>query len=319
MNKFEDKEKDITISKIVDDAKLIKSKVITYGEIFSIQYDFYEKSKMHTFKFYISDHSKAICIKKIFSERNNDKSPNLNVEYLKQFKEGDFIKTEILLNEDNYEYGDVIGNIFKILPIKEPDEFIYKDDSNLPRIELNFHSNMSAFDGLHSHEQIIKFMKKQNIKALSINDFNSVQSFPSLYRLASKEKLDLIYGCEFSFAKKNIEAVYHAKHIKLSDIKRFVFFDLETTGLAPNYDEIIEFGAYFCDYHQVFLKDYQSFIYTTKSLDKRIIDLTRITNKELENAPNIKDFLLNLHEVIKEDDVLIAHNGIDFDIKFLNS
>ena len=319
LNKFEDKEKELSISKIVDDVKLIKSKVITYGEIFSIQYDFYEKSKMHTFKFYISDHSKAICIKKIFSERNNDKSPNLNVEYLKQFKEGDFIKTEILLNEDNYEYGDVIGSILKILPIKEPDEFIYKDDSNLPRIELNFHSNMSAFDGLHSPEQIIKFMKKQNIKALSINDFNSVQSFPSLYRLASKEKLDLIYGCEFSFAKKNIEAVYHAKHIKLSDIKRFVFFDLETTGLAPNYDEIIEFGAYFCDYHQVFLKDYQSFIHATKSLDKRIIDLTRITNKELENAPNIKDFLLNLHEVIKEDDVLIAHNGIDFDIKFLNS
>ena len=37
---------------------------------------FYEKSKMHSFKFYISDHNKAICIKKIFSEKNNDKSKN---------------------------------------------------------------------------------------------------------------------------------------------------------------------------------------------------------------------------------------------------
>ena len=318
LNKFSNNEEIIDLSKILDDSKLLNSKVIIVGEIFSVQYDFYEKSKMHNFKFYISDHNKAICIKKIFSEKNNDKSKNLSAEYLKQFKEGDFIKAEIVLNEDNFEYGDVVGTIFKILPIKEPDEFNFKDDSE-PRVELNFHTNMSAFDGLHSPEQIIKFMKKQNIKALSINDFNSVQSFPSLYRLANKEKLDLIYGCEFAFAKKNIEAVYHAKHIKLNEVKRFVFFDLETTGLAPNYDEIIEFGAYFCDYHQKFLGDYQSFIHVDKVLDTRITELTRITNKELENAPKIKEFLINLHKVIKEDDVLIAHNGIDFDIKFLNS
>lgn len=95
----------------------------------------------------------------------------------------------------------------------------------------------------------------------------------------------------------------------------FTVIDIETTGLDPNYDEIIEIGA-------IKVKD-NKIIDTFESLvnpgdyyiDDFITDLTGITNEMVKTAPSLEDILPGYIDFIKND-ILLGHN-VHFDINFL--
>lgn len=107
----------------------------------------------------------------------------------------------------------------------------------------------------------------------------------------------------------------------------FTVIDIETTGLDPNYDEIIEIGAMKVR-DNVIVATFESLIKpdgyysyddddneTFEYVDAFITELTGITNEMLESAPLIEDVLPKFIDFIG-DDVLIGHN-VNFDINFL--
>lgn len=100
----------------------------------------------------------------------------------------------------------------------------------------------------------------------------------------------------------------------LSLLDDYVVLDLETTGLMPSFDEIIEIGAvrYVGD---IEVARFHSFVSIDSPLDPFIVAHTGITNAMLEGAPKITEALPLLLEFVG-DSVIIAHNA-NFDINFI--
>ena len=97
-------------------------------------------------------------------------------------------------------------------------------------------------------------------------------------------------------------------------IKDFVSIDLETTGLLPKEDRIIEIAAVrFRDGKETDV--YHRYLNPGRVIPERITELTGITNEMVECAPQFQDVCEEVLEFIGED-VLMAHH-ISFDFAFL--
>ena len=97
-------------------------------------------------------------------------------------------------------------------------------------------------------------------------------------------------------------------------INNYVTIDLETTGLSPKYEKIIELGA--ARVRDGVLTDtFSTFVNPGKILPKRIVELTGISDSDVENAPYIEDVLKEFLDFLGED-VLLGHNLI-FDFSFI--
>lgn len=96
--------------------------------------------------------------------------------------------------------------------------------------------------------------------------------------------------------------------------KDYVCVDIETTGIRPKWDRIIEIGA-------VKVRDgkevdtFSELIYPGIHVPLRITQLTGITDEMLKGRPGIDEVLPRFME-FAEDDFLLGHN-IRFDYSFL--
>lgn len=97
-------------------------------------------------------------------------------------------------------------------------------------------------------------------------------------------------------------------------IQDFTAIDLETTGLNPKTDKIIEVGAVRVRNGKVEAR-FSSLINPHRKLEERIAELTGISEEELGAAPEEKEVLSELLDFIGED-VLLGHR-ILFDYSFL--
>lgn len=97
-------------------------------------------------------------------------------------------------------------------------------------------------------------------------------------------------------------------------INSYVCIDLETTGLNPKTDKIIEIGAVKIE-DGIETNRFQCFVNPGRALTERIVELTGIEEADLKEAPEIQDVI---EEIISftEDFVLLGHS-IMFDYSFL--
>ena len=94
-----------------------------------------------------------------------------------------------------------------------------------------------------------------------------------------------------------------------------VVFDIETTGLDPATDQIIELGAVKIENGNI-VEKFSTFVKPTKKLGYDIVNLTGITDEMLEDAPPIDLVIKDFYEFSKGC-ILCGHNIIGFDIKFI--
>ena len=92
-------------------------------------------------------------------------------------------------------------------------------------------------------------------------------------------------------------------------------FDLETTGLDPEVDEITEIGAVKIIDGKISEK-FATFVKPSISIPKEVTELTGITNEIVANAPEVQYVLKDFYEFAK-DATLCGHNVINFDLKFV--
>lgn len=94
----------------------------------------------------------------------------------------------------------------------------------------------------------------------------------------------------------------------------YVCVDLETTGLDPKRDRIIEIGA-------VKVRngkregEFSAFIHPGRELKKEITELTGIRNEDLEDAPMIEDVLPDF--LLFSEELPILGHAVLFDFSFL--
>lgn len=96
----------------------------------------------------------------------------------------------------------------------------------------------------------------------------------------------------------------------------FTVIDLETTGLSPAWDSIIEVAAVKVRNNKI-IDQFSSLVNTSSGirLDKSITERTGITQEMVNNAPLINS-ILPKYLTFLEADILIGHN-VNFDINFL--
>jgi DNA polymerase III alpha subunit (gram-positive type) len=101
---------------------------------------------------------------------------------------------------------------------------------------------------------------------------------------------------------------------------RTIWFDLETNGLNPFYNKIIEIGAIDSDEHA-----FQSLIKIGTPLEQKIVDITKITDTMLDTMGNeeklvIESFYTYLTNYRQNTRTfVIAHNGDSFDRMFIKT
>lgn len=97
-------------------------------------------------------------------------------------------------------------------------------------------------------------------------------------------------------------------------ITTFVCVDLETTGLQPKKDKIIEIGAIRVD-EGVITGEWESLVNPERELEERIAALTGIRDEQLAGAKTIAEVLPDLLDFLGERP-LLGHS-INFDFAFL--
>lgn len=95
----------------------------------------------------------------------------------------------------------------------------------------------------------------------------------------------------------------------------FVVFDLETTGLNTDMDQIIELGAVKIEKGNI-VEKFSTFVKPTVEIPFEVTRLTHITNEMVEDAPPVEAVIAKFYEFTRGC-VLSGHNVINFDIKFI--
>ncbi len=97
-------------------------------------------------------------------------------------------------------------------------------------------------------------------------------------------------------------------------IRDYVCFDLETTGLDPKTDKIIEIGAVRVKGGEI-VDTFQSFVNPGRMLPAKITELTGICDEDLKDAPAIEE-VVPLFLEFAGDECFLGHSVI-FDYSFM--
>ncbi|MEJ2628536.1 MAG: exonuclease domain-containing protein [bacterium] len=103
---------------------------------------------------------------------------------------------------------------------------------------------------------------------------------------------------------------------KQLSLTNFVVFDLETTGLSSNEDEIIEIGMIKIKEGKV-TETYNQLFDPGIPIPENITRLTGITPTDCSGQPFLKDRISDIMDFM-DSDFVVAHNA-DFDVSFLNA
>lgn len=96
--------------------------------------------------------------------------------------------------------------------------------------------------------------------------------------------------------------------------KKYVVLDLETTGLSPEFDSIIEIGAIKVE-DSIITDTFQQLINPGFMISDFIQNLTGITNEMLVSQPSMSEVLPDIENFV-ENNIIVGHN-VNFDINFL--
>lgn len=106
---------------------------------------------------------------------------------------------------------------------------------------------------------------------------------------------------------------------------KFIAFDLETTGLDSQKDEIVEFGAVKFTVEskngQITPKkigEFQSLVKPSMMIPAQATEINGITNAMVDNAPGVADVLRKFTAFCGQDTYWVAHNA-EFDASFLRT
>ncbi len=213
-----------------------------------------------------------------------------------------------------------VNNFDKALQIKvhyidllPPDEVI-PDRSEIKRVELHLHSNMSTQDGITEMMDYAKLAKALGHTAMAITDHGCVQGFPDAQKAGDKTGIKMLYGCEFYMVDDDIKFIFNPKEDILNKAT-YVVLDFETTGLSARYDKIIEFGAVKISQGRV-VDRIDLLVNPGIHIPEKITKITNISDDTVKDAPRIEDALPKIMEFCG-DAILVTHNA-SFDIAFLN-
>ncbi len=232
-----------------------------------------------------------------------------NLDKLKEISKGKYLKVEGHAQIDKFS-GELMLNVDSIIEAKP---FVETDTAQTKRVELHLHTKMSTMDGVVEIKGLINRLKDLGHDTVAITDHGVVQAFPEVAEEAKKAGIKVLYGLECYLFDDSNPIVRNARSADLDDT--FTVFDIETTGLNANIDEIIEIGAVKIRDGAI-IDSYKSYVHTDKTISPFIRNLTGISQSDVVDAPNIAEILNEFIE-FADGSILAAHNS-SFDMSFID-
>ncbi len=287
--------------------------VIVEGKVFAVEHKELKKRNAWVINFDMTDNYGSIRINR-FMENSEAKPILENVQIGSVLR----VQGKLMINQFDNE---MVLKPFAMMPGSMPKR--QDTAEGMKRVELHLHTTMSNMDALTDTAAAVKQAAAWGHRAIAITDHGVAQSYPDAMKAAAKakvagtdENIKILYGCEGYYVNDvDDRIVVHGQQNMTFD-EEFVAFDLETTGLSSKNDRIIEIGA-------VILKNgeeidrFQTFVDPERTLERKIIDLTGITDEMLQGAPKMEEVLPKFLDFVG-DRVLVAHNS-DFDTGFIRA
>ncbi len=197
-----------------------------------------------------------------------------------------------------------------------------EDKAKLKRIELHAHTKMSTKDSVCEASDLVRLAVEFGQPAVAVTDHGVVQAFPDVAAagLAFKSKgfdIKIIYGMEGYLVDDGPTVAWLADQASLAE--GFVAVDVETTGLDPAVDRVIEVAAVWFkpDGAGGFTPDRSLVTLVNPGIPvtPKSTELTGISTAMLKDAPQPLDVMEQLVDFIGNRPV-VAHNAF-FDLGFL--
>jgi len=271
------------------------------GRIYNIDSrDINENCRLFTFC--ITDETNAISCK-IFTRKRN-------MDLIKEnLKEDVWLKIEGNVAYDEYANEKVLTP--KNMEIAE--RIKREDSAKEKRIELHMHSQYSNMDAVSKTAAIMQQAEDFGHDVVGITDHGVVQAYPEMLTLSRKKNIRVLYGVEGYLVNDDLKIIFGEQDEPFEG--EFIFFDLETTGLVPGLNRIIEIGAVRINNGHI-AETFKTFVDPEEEVPAHITELTGITTSmaqsEAKEEEAIKSFL-----DFCGDRILIAHNAA-FDMSFLD-
>ena len=246
-------------------------KVTVWGDVFATEV---KGSRRKIYFTSITDYSGSVNLK-VMGEEGADMSK------WEGLKPGTTLIVRGNYMYDKYEHDFVIMP-YDVLQVEREQRQDTAPDGE-KRVELHLHTKSSSMDGFNDPGKIVRLAHRMGHRAIAITDHGVASSFPAALN-ASKNKvagtdqnIKILYGCEGYYVNDVDDriAVHGTASLPLDG--EFVAFDLETTGLSAQHDEITEIGAVILRDGQV-VDTFQAFVNPGRSIPQKIVDLTGITD-----------------------------------------
>ena len=290
--------------------------VVVEGKVFAVEHKELPKRNAVVIKFDMTDNTSSVRVSRFLEKKEAE-------PILQSIQIGSVIKVSGRLMIDNFT-NEMVLKPNAIMPGAMPKR--QDTAKNGKRVELHMHTVMSNMDALTNTKAAIKQAAAWGHKAIAITDHGCVQSFTDALHVVedwkgapkvagTNETIKILYGCEGYYVNDvdDIPAVCGSADLNFGD--EYVAFDLETTGLAPRHDRIIEIGAVLMKQGKE-IDRFQTFVDPQQRLDKETTDLTGITDEMLQGAPKIEEVLPKFLKFVGGR-VLAAHNA-RFDTTFIH-
>ena len=297
------------------DIDLNMGNVIVEGAVFAIDHKELTKRNAVVIKFDVTDHTSSIRVSRFLE--NKEAAP-----ILKEIKVGSIVRIYGRPMIDNFT-NEMVLKPNAIMAGTMPKR---KDTAaGEKRVELHLHTVMSSMDALTNTKAVIKQAAAWGHKAIAITDHGVVQSFTDALHViedwkgppkvaGTDETIKILYGVEGYYINDVDDRVAVRGEADMDFDGEYVAFDLETTGLYPRFDKIIEIGAVLMRSGKE-IQRYQTFVDPQCRLTREVSELTGITDEMLCGAPKIDEVLPALLKFI-DDRPIVAHNA-RFDLCFL--
>ena len=189
-----------------------------------------------------------------------------------------------------------------------------EDKSEVKRVELHMHTQMSQMDAITPCSDLLKRAISWGWKSIAITDHGVVQSFPDAHKYLEKTGADLkvIYGVEAYFVPDKDPCVFYGKGQDLDT--EYCVLDLETTGISHITEKITEVGIVKIKNGEI-IDEFECFVNPEKPIPEKVVEITHITDDMVKDAETIDKVIPKIIDFIG-DTVLVAHNA-GFDIGFL--
>ncbi len=291
--------------------------VIVEGRVFQVEHKELSKSNHVVIGFDMTDNTSSIHIDRFLSAA--EAKP-----IVEKVQVGSVVRVQGKPQFNNF-INETVLRPFAIMPGTMPKRQDTAEGEK--RVELHLHTAMSKMDATTSAKAAIKQAAAWGHRAIAITDHGVCTSFPEALHTVedwkgapkvagTDEPIKVLYGCEAYYVNDVDDRLVVLGDGNMQLTQEYVAFDLETTGLFPDRDRIIEIGAVHMQGGKE-ISRFQTFVDPGRKLSQKTTDLTGITDAMLTGAPALEEVLPKFLEFVGGR-MLVAHNA-KFDTAFIRA